>query len=199
MAGGMAMDAARAVTIDLDVPATMRDGTTLRSNVYRPAGEGCWPVLLTRLPYGKDSPRGSMILDPLQAAQRGYVAVVQDTRGRFASDGDYYPYQREAEDGFDTVTWVAQLPYADGPVGMYGASYDGITQWLAAVEQAPALKAIVPFVTWCDPLNGHRYRAGAMELGEDCPLAPPAGLQRPRPSPPRRPRDTGQGIPRPRG
>lgn len=160
------MDVSSSITVEFDVPVTMRDGITLRANVYRPSGEGRWPVLVTRLPYGKDSPRGSMILDPVQAARRGYVAVVQDTRGRFGSEGIYHPYHLETEDGFDTVAWAAELPYADGQVGMYGASYDGITQWLAAVARAPALRAIVPFITWCDPLNGQRYRSGAMELGK---------------------------------
>lgn len=154
------------VTVQLDVPATMRDGTVLRANVYRPAGDGRWPVLLTRLPYGKDFPIGGMVLDPVQTARRGYVVVVQDTRGRFSSDGDYYPYRLETEDSVDTIAWAAGLPGADGGVGMYGASYFGNTQWLGASEAPPALKAIVPFVTWCDPRNGHRFRGGAMELGK---------------------------------
>ena len=148
------------VTVQLDVPAAMRDGTVLRANVYRPAGEGRWPVLLTRLPYGKDFPIGGMVLDPVQTARRGYVVVVQDTRGRFSSEGDYYPYRLETEDSVDMIAWAATLPGADGGVGMYGASYFGNTQWLGASEAPPALKAIVPFVTWRDPRNGHRFRGG---------------------------------------
>lgn len=143
----------------------MRDGTILRANVYRPAGEGRWPVLLTRLPYGKDLPIGSSMLDPVQAARRGYVVVVQDTRGRFASEGDWEPMHHEAEDGVDTVAWAAELTYSDGQVGMFGASYYGFTQWSAAVQQPPALKAMVPFITWCEPLNGVIFRGGALELG----------------------------------
>src|SRR5215471_10871766 len=100
----------------------MRDGTVLRANVYRPAGGGPWPVLLTRLPYGKDLPLGSAILDPVQAARRGYLVVVQDTRGRFASEGDWYPLLPEGQDGYDTVEWAAALPGSSGRVGMYGAS-----------------------------------------------------------------------------
>jgi uncharacterized protein len=151
--------------VELDVPAALRDGTVLRANVYRPAGDGRWPVLLTRLPYGKDLPLGTAILDPVQAARRGYVVVVQDTRGRFRSDGDWEPFRREAEDGFDTVDWAAGLPYADGQVGMYGVSYFGFTQWSAATLQPPALKVIIPFETWADPLNGMVFRRGALELG----------------------------------
>ncbi len=153
-----------AITVDFDVAAPMRDGTRLRANVYHPT-EGRWPVLLTRLPYGKDLPLGSSFLDPVQAARRGYVVVVQDTRGRFASEGDWYPMVNEPEDGFDTVAWAAGLPYADGQVGMYGASYFGFTQWSAATLGPPALKAMVPLITWDDPANGLAFRGGAFELG----------------------------------
>jgi putative CocE/NonD family hydrolase len=154
-----------AITTQFDVPAPVRNGTILRANIYRPAAEGRWPVLLTRLPYGKDLPLGSAILDPVQAARRGYVVVVQDTRGRFASDGDWYPFRAEADDGVDTIAWAAELPCSDGRVGMYGASYFGFTQWATAVRQPPALKAMVPLVTWADPFNGLAYRGGAFELG----------------------------------
>src|SRR5437870_5000483 len=152
------------VVVDLDVPVPMRDGVQLRANVYRPA-EGRWPVLLTRLTYGKDLPGATAALDPIQAARRGYVVIIQDTRGRFASEGDFHPFEAEAEDGVDTIAWAAGLPYSDGQVGMYGLSYFGFTQWCAALHQPPALKAIVPFVTWCDPLNGLAFRGGAFELG----------------------------------
>jgi putative CocE/NonD family hydrolase len=152
------------VVVDLDVDVPMRDGVVLRANVYRPA-DGRWPVLLTRLPYGKDLPLGNASLDPVQAARRGYVVIVQDTRGRFMSEGDWRPFEAEAQDGVDTIAWAAGLPYADGQVGMYGMSYFGFTQWCAAIQQPPALKAIVPAVTWCDPLNGMAFRGGAVELG----------------------------------
>ena len=108
---------------------------------------------------------GSGVLDPIQAARRGYAVIVQDTRGRFASEGDFVPMEPEALDGFDTVEWAAAQPFSDGQVGMYGASYFGFTQWSAAIQQPPALKAMVPMVTWCDPLNGLSFRGGAFELG----------------------------------
>src|SRR5579871_5696669 len=101
------------VTVDFDVPARMRDGTILRANIHRPAGEGRWPVLLTRLPYGKDLPLGSSVLNPIQAARRGYVVIVQDTRGTGTSEGEWYPFRAEAEDGVDTLAWAADLPFAD--------------------------------------------------------------------------------------
>jgi len=153
------------VTVDFDVDVPMRDGTRLRANVYRPEGEGRWPVLLTRLPYGKDLPIGSGLLDPVQAVRRGYVVMIQDTRGRFMSEGEFRPFESEAKDSFDTVAWAAQQPYSDGNVGTFGASYFGFTQWGAAVEQAPALKAMVPFVSLGEPLDGVAFRGGALEFG----------------------------------
>jgi len=161
----MAMQMGQQITVDFDVPARMRDGTTLRANVYRPAGEGQWPVLLTRLPYGKDFSLGTAILEPTQAARHGYVVIVQDTRGRFTSEGEWYPFRDEALDGVDTIEWASKLPYSNGNVGMYGASYFGFTQWAAAVQQPPALRTMVPFITWNDPLNGVLFRDGALELG----------------------------------
>lgn len=161
----MAMQLNQQIVVDYDTPARMRDGVTLRANIYRPAGQGPWPVLLTRLPYGKDFPIGAAVLDPAQVARRGYVVVVQDTRGRLTSEGEWTPFIYEPEDGVDTIAWAAQLPDSDGQVGMYGASYFGFTQWASAIHQPPALKAIVPFQTWNDPLNGVLYRGGALELG----------------------------------
>jgi putative CocE/NonD family hydrolase len=161
----MAMQMDQKIRIDFDVEAQMRDGTTLRANIYKPEGEGQWPVLLTRLPYGKDLPLGSSVLDPAQAARRGYVVIVQDTRGRFTSEGEWVPFINEALDGVDTIQWVAQLPYSNGIVGMYGISYYGFTQWSSAVLQPPALKAMAPVQTWNDPFNGVLFRGGALELG----------------------------------
>lgn len=161
----MAMQMGQQITVDFDVPAKMKDGTVLRANIYRPEGDGKWPVLLTRLPYGKDLPIGGSVMDPTQVARRGYVVIVQDTRGRLTSDGEWDPFVNEPEDGVDTVEWAARLPYSDGQVGMYGISYFGFTQWAAAVHQPPALKAMIPFQTWNDPFNGVVFRGGALELG----------------------------------
>ncbi|MEY9995459.1 hypothetical protein ABIE67_007491 [Streptomyces sp. V4I8] len=80
------------IRIELDVPARMRDGTVLRADVYRPDGAGPWPVLLSRLPYGKQTPMMTSMLDPTAAARRGFMVVLQDTRGRFASDGEWDPF-----------------------------------------------------------------------------------------------------------
>lgn len=154
---------AQGVTVEFDVAAKMRDGTALHANVYRPNGDGPWPTLLNRTPYGKDA--AEEWLDPVQAARKGFMVVVQDTRGRFTSEGEWMPLTYEREDGYDTVEWAAKLPGSNGHVGMYGASYFGNTQWMAAVEQPPSLGAIVPAVTWSDPLDGLFARGGAVELG----------------------------------
>jgi uncharacterized protein len=153
------------IQVKKNVPADMRDGTTLMSNVYRPAGEGEYPVLLTRLPYGKDLPLGTSALDPIKAAEAGYVIVVQDVRGRYRSEGKFVPFVNEYEDGYDTVEWAARLPGSDGSVGMYGLSYFGKTQWQAAVMQPPSLKSMAPGITWGNHLNGVQMRGGAQELG----------------------------------
>lgn len=153
------------IQIEFDVPAVMRDGAVLRADVYRPRDAGPWPVLLSRLPYGKGTPLAARMLDPVTAAKRGFIIVVQDTRGRFASDGDWEPWTYEENDGYDTVRWAAGLPGSNGSVGMYGASYFGNTQWMAALSKPPELKAIAPSITWSDPDDGLFSRGGAIELG----------------------------------
>src|SRR6266567_4118691 len=153
------------IQIELDVAAKMRDGAVLRADVYRPGGTGPWPVLLSRLPYGKQSPLLAAMLDPLAAAKRGFMVVLQDTRGRFASDGEWEPWTYEESDGYDTVRWAAALPGSNGAVGMMGGSYFGNTQWMAALSKPPELKAIAPMITWSDPDDGLFSRGGAIELG----------------------------------
>nr|WP_263327630.1 CocE/NonD family hydrolase [Neobacillus sp. Marseille-Q6967] len=147
-----------------NVPATMRDGAILYSDIYRPEGEGKYPVLLQRTPYNKAFlPLTTMVLDPIAAAHQGYVVIIQDVRGRFESEGDpFYIYKHEYNDGYDSVEWAASLPYSDGNVGMYGLSYKGMTQFQAAVMHPPHLKAIFP-ITWGTDV--FMYRGGALELG----------------------------------
>ena len=159
------------------MPARMRDGVTLRANVYRPHGPGPWPTLLMRTPYGKDLPGTTWCgVDPVQAARRGFIVVVQDTRGRFSSEGVWDPFRFEATDGYDSVEWAATLPGANGRVGMYGGSYCGNTQWMAAIEQPPSLAAISPLMTWSDPLEGLLARGGAVELGLALPWSLRTGI-----------------------
>jgi putative CocE/NonD family hydrolase len=91
--------------------------------------------------------------------------VVQDTRGRFKSDGQFSLFAGEAEDGYDTVAWCAVQPWANGQVGMYGASYFGATQWLTATANPPALKAMVPTITASGYHEGWTYQGGAFQQG----------------------------------
>lgn len=152
------------IEIEFDVPVPMRDGTVLRADVYRPAGEGAFPVLVTRHPYDKGAFTEGFI-DTKRVARAGYIVVHQDSRGRFTSDGEWLPWKYEREDGYDTIEWAAALPNSNGKVGMFGGSYLGSTQWSAAIAGAPHLAAIAPAITWSDPEDGLMFRGGAIELG----------------------------------
>jgi putative CocE/NonD family hydrolase len=152
--------------VERDVPIDMRDGTVLRADVYRPDSAERFPVLLQRTPYDKGLPRiSALLLNPIRAASAGYAVVVQDVRGRFASDGEFYTFRHEGEDGYDTIAWAAAQPWSSGKVGMFGLSYVGATQWLAAVPTPPALATMVPVVTASDYHEGWAYQGGAFELG----------------------------------
>ncbi|RNM12235.1 CocE/NonD family hydrolase [Nocardioides pocheonensis] len=143
----------------------MRDGTVLRADVYRPAGDGPWPVIVARTPYDKSDPYVNMLLDPLLAVRLGLIAVIQDVRGRFASEGgEFVPFASEAQDGADTVAWAASIKGSSGRVGMWGPSYLGNVQWQAAAQRPPALGAIAPSTTFRTG-DGLSTRGGARELG----------------------------------
>ena len=146
------------VSIERNMPAKMRDGVVLRADVYRPKAEGKFPVLLIRLPYDK---RG--VASCLKAAARGYVCVAQDVRGRYASEGEWYPFKYESQDGYDTVEWAAALPWSNGKVGMFGGSYIGATQYLAAIARPPHLAGISPNYTASNYHDGWTYQGGAFE------------------------------------
>jgi putative CocE/NonD family hydrolase len=105
------------------------------------------------------------MLDPLRAARHGYVVVIQDTRGRYTSEGEFYPFRDDIHDGYDTVEWAASQPWSSGKVGMYGSSYVGATQWQAAKSCPPHLVAIAPRVTASNYHEGWTYQGGAFELG----------------------------------
>ena len=147
------------VTVERGVAAKMRDGVTLRADIYRPKADGTFPVLLVRTPYDKT---GEMNFG-LRAAARGYVVISQDVRGRFTSEGEWYPFKNESLDGYDTVEWAAALPYSNGKVGMFGGSYVGATQYLAAIAKPPHLAGICPVVTASNYHDGWTYQGGAFE------------------------------------
>jgi putative CocE/NonD family hydrolase len=129
------------VVVDKNVPAKMRDGVLLRADIYRPKTPGTYPALVQRTPYSKNDDGSPRRFSELAA--RGYVVVVQDTRGRYMSDGVARPHD-EAEDGFDTLAWVSTLPYVNGKTGMWGGSYLATTQLLAATLQPTSLVALFP-------------------------------------------------------
>ncbi len=141
------------IVIEENIMVPMRDGIKLATDVYRPAQEGQWPVLLTRVPYNKDLRLPipqlqekriflELNLDSERVVKAGYMIIAQDTRGRYASEGEFTPFLQEAEDGADTIAWAASQPWSTGKVGMFGVSYQGLTQWQAASEQPAALQAI---------------------------------------------------------
>src|SRR4051794_13359013 len=158
--------AARSVVVGFDVPVRMRDGVVLRADVYRPAGDRPFPTLVIRTPYGKGvmSENAWNGVSLVEAARHGFVVVIQDVRGRYASEGEWEPFRHEAQDGADTIAWAAELPGSTGRVGMVGGSYCGNSQWQAALEQPQALAAITPLMTWSEPRDGLVSRGGAVEL-----------------------------------
>ena len=139
--GAAPLQTAPGIVVEKNVPARMRDGVVLRADVFRPATPGRRPALLQRTPYSKND-RDSLRRFSAIAA-RGYVVIVQDTRGRYTSDGVARPHD-EADDGYDSVQWAASLPWVDGRVGMFGGSYLATTQLQAATRQPPALVALFP-------------------------------------------------------
>lgn len=149
---------------DLAVP--MRDGTVLRADVYLPDDPEPVPALLSRTPYDRTRRvTAAAAIDPERATAAGFALVCQDVRGRYASEGDFYPFATEGPDGFDSVEWVAAQPWCSGAVAMAGRSYAAATQWLAAAQRPEALRAIVPVVTGSDTYDGWVYQGGAFQLG----------------------------------
>lgn len=154
--------AGQTVIVEKNVAARMRDGVVLRADVYRPAGDSRHPALVQRTPYAKNDESAP---DRFRAlAARGYVVVVQDTRGRYTSDGVARPHD-EAEDGFDTLAWVAGLPYVNGMTAMWGGSYLATTQLLAATLQPPSLVALFPSSSYASRYD-MVFQGGAFYLND---------------------------------
>jgi uncharacterized protein len=172
----MAIAAPRRTAIDIrierDVPVPLPDGTTLRADLWRPADGRPAPVLLQRTPYDKGFAlvvQGG--LDPARAVAAGFAVMVQDVRGRYASEGAFEPFAAEAADGAATIAWLAGQPFCDGRVATYGGSYAGATQLLAAAGGAPALRAMLPHVTTDEYHGGWMTEGGAFQLGFALPWA----------------------------
>ncbi len=158
------------IVVERNMPAKMRDGVTLRADVHRPDAPGAFPVILMRVPYDKTAATPLNYVDYF--VPRGYVVVVQDTRGRYASEGEYYPLIHEATDGYDSVEWAATLPWADGRVGTAGQSYHGATQYLLPHTRPPHLVCQVPISASADFHASWVYHTGgAFEFGWQVPYA----------------------------
>ncbi|MCY4109431.1 MAG: CocE/NonD family hydrolase [Chloroflexi bacterium] len=149
--------------MDLDVRVPMRDGVELSSDIYLPDSPGQYPALLNRTPYSNNED------DTVERARfmagQGYVVVVQDGRGRWDSDGVYYPFRHEADDGSDTQQWIGEQPWSNGKIGTYGSSYGGMVQWQAASRANPHLACMAPRVAPSDFWDHWVYSHGAFQLG----------------------------------
>jgi len=158
------VDCGSGVRLERSVECRLADGIALVSDHYYPAGGGPWPTLLMRQPYGRDIASTVVYAHPVWFARYGYHVVIQDVRGRGGSDGDFYPFRHEGRDGAETIAWLRAHPACNGRIGMYGFSYQGATQLLAAVEQPEGLQCIAPHMTAADLYHGWFYHQGALRL-----------------------------------
>jgi putative CocE/NonD family hydrolase len=154
------------VLLDRSVRCVLSDGAVLVSDHYYPGPiqEGPWPTLLMRQPYGRDIASTVVYAHPVWFARHGYHVVIQDVRGRGDSEGEFYAFRHEARDGAETIAWLRTHPACNGRIGMYGFSYQGSTQLLAAAENPEGLVCIAPHMTATDLYHGWFYHQGALRL-----------------------------------
>jgi putative CocE/NonD family hydrolase len=164
---GARIDLGAGVTLERGVRFELSDGTTLVSDHYYPpdAAHRPHPTLLMRQPYGRDIASTVVYAHPAWFARHGYNVAIQDVRGRGESEGLFYPFRHEGKDGEETIAWLRTRPESSGRVGMYGFSYQGATQLLAAAERPEGLCCIAPAMTACDLYAGWFYHNGALRLG----------------------------------
>ncbi len=158
------VDCGDGVTLERGVAYCLSDGVVLRSDHYYAAGDGPRPTLLMRQPYGRNIASTVVYAHPVWFARRGYNVVIQDVRGRGGSEGVFYPFRHEGRDGAETIAGLRTRPECNGRSGMYGFSYQGATQLLAAAEQPDGLECIAPAMTACDLYRGWFYHNGALRL-----------------------------------
>ncbi|KQL56646.1 MULTISPECIES: CocE/NonD family hydrolase [Bacillaceae] len=152
---------ANTILIEKNVPCLMRDGVTLYATIYRPQDEKRYPVLLTRIVDGKDR-HTFRPTNIFQFVQEGYVVIVQDVRGRYASEGVFEPFVHEEEDGFDTIHWINDLPYTNQKIAMFGDQYSAYTQFAAAKTASTFLSALFPIHLF-DSMHAFSYREGLLK------------------------------------
>jgi putative CocE/NonD family hydrolase len=148
------------------ISLTLRDGVRLDADLYRPAEGGPYPVLLMRQPYGRRIASTVVFAHPRWYAAQGYIVVIQDVRGTGSSEGRFRAFETERADGAESVAWAAALPGSTGRVGMYGFSYQGMTQLLALAGGAPALGALAPVMVGWDLYGDWAYEGGALRLAD---------------------------------
>ena len=154
------------VILDSDVMVSMRDGIRLATDIYFPAtdgrmAEGKFPVILERTPYEKASP-GS-VTKGKYFARRGYICAIQDVRGRFQSEGEWYAFAREAPDGYDTVEWLGTQTWSNGKVGTMGTSYCGSSQAALATLNPPHLATMIVAIGASNYYHSSMRQNGALE------------------------------------
>jgi hypothetical protein len=158
------VDCGGGVRLERGVECRLSDGTVLVSDHYYPAGNGPWPTLLMRQPYGRDIASTVVYAHPAWFARHGYHVAIQDVRGRGGSEGTFYPFRNEGSDGAQTIAWLRNHVACNGRIGMYGFSYQGATQLLAAAEQPEGLQCVAPQMTAADLYHGWFYSQGALRL-----------------------------------
>jgi uncharacterized protein len=158
------IDCGSGVRLERAQQFALSDGVVLVSDHYYPPGPGPHPTLLMRQPYGRDIASTVVYAHPVWFAAHGYNVVIQDVRGRGDSQGEFYPFRNEGRDGAETIHWLRTRGESNGSIGMYGFSYQGMTQLLAAAEQPEGLVCIAPAQTACDLYHGWFYHQGALRL-----------------------------------
>ena len=149
------------IVVKLDVKVPMRDGIQLSTNIFLPNEESSFPAILMRTPYGNGDANNGTAHD---YAKSGYAYVIQDTRGRFESQGVFNPFMGEAQDGYDTQEWISKQSWCNGKIGTTGGSYVGFTQWISAPLGSSALKTMFPMITFTDLHDDLIYVGGAFQL-----------------------------------
>lgn len=154
------------VTCNQDVMVPMRDGVSLATDIYLPdsgthPAQARFPVILERTPYNKRS--AGAVTNGKYFARRGYVCVIQDVRGRFESQGEWYPFAKEAPDGYDTVEWLGTQSWSDGQIGTMGGSYSGSDQSALATLDPPHLATMIIAVGASNYYHSSMRQNGALE------------------------------------
>jgi putative CocE/NonD family hydrolase len=156
--------ASRDVVTEFNLATRMRDGIRLSTDVYRPRDSGRWPTVLIRTPYDNNDTK--LVDFGKKFAAWGYAVATQDVRGRYDSEGEWYPSKNEGRDGYDALKWLNHQKWCNGKVGMTGGSYNAMVQWDVAVLRPPNLKAMVSMVCPSDLFVNCWYRQGTLGWGD---------------------------------